>query len=105
MSTPDNDGQAIWIAATTAAKVSNPFTSKPYEFFVVSADHLAGGETVNILMRAGTTLVQVLMPDMTTPATLTATLLGLALLGGPTYVFSKSITASACSVYVDRWTP
>jgi len=105
MSTPYNDGQAIWVAPTTDAKVSSPFTAKPYEFFVVSADHLAGGETVNIQIRVGTTLVQVLMPDMVTPATLTATLLGLALLGGPTYVFSKSATASACGVYIDRWIP
>jgi hypothetical protein len=101
MSTTNNDGQEICIAPTTGAKTSNPFTSKYYDWFVVSADHLAGSENVNIFIRSGLVLTQVLMPDMTTPAKLTSSLLGLALLGGPTYVFVKSATASACGVYID----
>jgi hypothetical protein len=104
MSTTNNDGQIIAIAPATATKTSNPFTSKSYEWFVVSADHLAGSENVNILIRSGLVLTQVLMPDMTTPAKLTASLLGLALLGGPTYVFVKSSTVAACGVYIDPLT-
>jgi hypothetical protein len=101
VATPNNDGQEICIAPTTSAKVSNPFTSKTYQWFAVSADHLTGVEEVNIQIRSGAVLVQVLMPDLVTPAKLTATLLGLALLGGPTYVFTKSTTGSACGVYID----
>lgn len=104
MTTPYNDGQIEVIAATTSAKTSEPYTSKYYQWFVASADHLAGSETVNILVRVGTVLTQVLMPDLTTPAVLNVAHPGLPLIGGMTYVFDKSSTASACAVYIDPLT-
>lgn len=101
MSTTNNDGQIIVIAPATLTKTSEPWTSKYYQWFTVSADHLAGVEEVNILIRVGLVLTQVVMPDLVTPAKLTVATPGLPLLGGPTYVFVKSSTAAACGVYVD----
>jgi hypothetical protein len=88
------------IAPQTAAKQSDEIPTNMYDSCVVTADNLAGDETVNILVVAGTTLLQVLFPDGT-DATLTATIQGCALTGGPTYVFDKSSTAGACGVYLD----
>ncbi len=101
MATQINDGQFTLIAPATGAVTSKPYTSKVYQVVTVSADALAGAETVNILAKVGSTLVQVLMPDLTTPARLNNLLTGLPLIGGPTYVFVKSSTASACGVYID----
>lgn len=93
--------QFDWIPPTTSAVTSKPFSAYNMDAIVVMADNLTGGETVNILVVAGTGTLQVLLSDMVTPATLTATLQGLVLEGGPAYIFVKSSTASACGVYVD----
>lgn len=101
MPVPINDGQITQIAPTTAAKTSKPYTTKYYPWFVASADHLAGSETVNILVMVNNVATQVLMPDLVTPAMLTVALPGLPLIGGMTYIFDKSSTAAACGVYID----
>lgn len=93
--------QFAFIPPTTSAVTSKPFTAYNSDAIIVMADHLAGGETVNILVVAGDNTLQVLLSDMITPATLTATLQGLVLEGGPAYIFVKSATASPCGVYVD----
>jgi hypothetical protein len=93
--------QIAYIPATDAAVTSPSFPTNMYDEIIVTTDHLAGGETVNIQVVAGTTAVQVLLLDGTTLATLTATLQGLILEGGPSYVFVKSVTANPCGVYID----
>lgn len=93
--------QFAWVPPTTSAVTSKPFTAFDADAIVVYADHLTGGETVNILVVVGSNTLQVLLADMVTPATLTATLQGLVLEGGPAYVFDKSATSSSCGVYVD----
>lgn len=98
---PRQTRQLEWIVPTTDANLSGRFMAYDADTIVVSADNLAGAETVNILMISGRTTLQVLMSDNITPATLTAVLQGLVLKGGPTYLFDKSATAGACGVYVD----
>src|ERR1700679_2355265 len=88
------------IASTTNTITTSPIPTDMYDSLVVSADNLGSGETVNILMVAGSTNLQVLFPDGTV-ATLTPTIQGCALSGGPSYVFVKSATAGACGVYID----
>ncbi len=88
------------IAPTTAVFTAGPIPTNMYDSLIVSADNLGSGETVNILMVAGSTNLQVLFPDGTV-ATLTPTIQGCALTGGPSYVFVKSSTVSACGVYLD----
>ena len=95
------NNQINLINPTMAAKTTNPFPTSMYDAIVVTADALIGAETVNIQVMAGTTAIQVVGLDGSTPATLTAGLSGLALEGGPAYVFVKSTTASACGLYVD----
>lgn len=87
------------IVPTTSAVTTNPFPTDQYDTLVVSADALAGGETINIQALVGATTVQVLKLDGTN-ATLTASLLGLIIKGGLPLVFVKSSTASACGLYV-----
>jgi len=101
MTTPINDGQVTQIAPTTSAITSKPYTTKYYPWFVASADHLAGSETVNILVMVANVPTQVVMPDLTTPAMLTVAHPGLPLIGGMTYIFEKSSTAANCGVYLD----
>lgn len=93
--------QLALIPATTSAVTSPPQPTNMYDEVIVSTDNLQGGETVNIQAVAGTTAVQVLMLDGVTPATLTTSLQGLILSGGPSYVFVKSLTGSPCGVYLD----
>lgn len=92
--------QFNYIAPTTDAITSPPFDTKMYDTVVVSADKLSGGETVNILAMIGNTPTQVLKLDGTA-ATLTASVLGLIIKGGPPLIFDKSNTALACGVYLD----
>ncbi len=71
-----------------------------YDMVVASADKLSGGETINIQALIGNTPTQVLKLDGTA-ATLTASVLGLIIKGGPPLIFVKSSTAVACGLYLD----
>jgi hypothetical protein len=93
-----------WINPTTAAKTSAPFEATDAGSIIVSADALAGGETVELFVQVGNatvgyTNVVVAYIDGT-PAVLTPTLPALCLEGGSNYVFVKSVTVGACGVYV-----
>lgn len=88
------------IAPITTIYTTSPQPTNMYDSLVVTADNLGVGETVNILVVAGQTSIQVLFPDGT-PATLTSDIPGCALTGGPSYIFDKSLTASPCGVYID----
>jgi hypothetical protein len=92
--------QTTLIEPTTAGIPTAPQPTNMYDSLIVTADNLGVGETVNILVIAGLTELQVLFPDGT-DATLTPTIQGCALTGGPSYVFVKSVTAAACGVYLD----
>lgn len=83
----------------TAAATSNPYDASNYDTIVVSADNLAGGETVTLQVIAGVTPVQVAQLDGT-PVNLTATVPSVVLEGGTSYQFVKSATAGLCGVYV-----
>ncbi len=100
MTVPAN-GQETLVKPTTSAVTTNPFPTTMTQWIIVTADALVSAETVNIQVNVGGTATQVLLSDMTTPAKLTASVLGLRLAGGPSYIFVKSVTASACGVYID----
>lgn len=74
--------------------------SARYSSIVVSADHLAGAETVPIYVNVGGTL-KPLIDDDGVAQTLTATVYMKRLLGGPTYVFGKDETVTATGIYLD----
>ncbi len=85
---------------TTLAVTTPPFFADQYDSITVSADALAGGETVQLQSLSGTTAKQV--TDLSgTAINLTATLSAVALEGGPQYVFTKSVTAAPCAVYIN----
>jgi hypothetical protein len=94
--------QIPFIVPTTAAVTTPPFPTNMYSEIVVTSDALNGSESINIQVVAGTTPQQVLLLDGSTAATLTASgLQGVTLVGGPSYIFVKSITASPCGLYID----
>ncbi|MGH7744020.1 MAG: hypothetical protein ACREQ5_04270 [Candidatus Dormibacteria bacterium] len=87
------------IQPQTAAVTSPPFPTASNDTITVSADHLATTETVTLQFLANGVAKQV--TDLTgTAVNLTASISGVVLEGGPSYVFVKSVTASACGVYV-----
>ena len=88
-----------WIKPKTAAETSAAFSATDAGSIVVSADALAGGETVDLYAKAGDVNVVVATLDGT-PVKLTATLPAVCLEGGIDQVFHKSVTASDCGVYV-----
>ncbi len=88
-----------WIKPTTLVKTSAPFDATDAGSIVVQADALASGETVGLFSVAGTTNVPVSTLSGT-PVVLTPTLPAVCLEGGSKYVFVKSVTVSACGVYV-----
>ena len=89
----------VWISPTTLAKTSSPFDATDSGSIVVSADTLAGGETVGLFVVAGAT--NVVVADLQgNPIILTPILPAVCLEGGASYVFVKSATAALCGVYV-----
>jgi hypothetical protein len=93
--------QIAFITPTTSADTTAPFPTNMYSGIVVTSDALGVGETINIQVVAGNTPQQVLLMDGTSVATLTSALQGVVLQGGPSYIFVKSATASACGLYID----
>jgi hypothetical protein len=87
------------IAPQTGAVVSQIWDATACDNITVSADFLAGGETVTLQVVAGDTFKQI-TDIYGTVVNLTATISSVALEGGARYVFTKSATASACGVYV-----
>ena len=96
--------QQTIIAPATAAATLVSFSSQEQGLrapITISADALATTETVAVYVKVGSTWIAV--PDgLGGTAKLTATSPILALNAGPTYALTKSITASACGVYVDE---
>jgi hypothetical protein len=90
----------VAIPATTGSATSQVYDASQYDSITVSADNLAGGETVTLQVVAGATPKQI-TDIYGTVINLTATVSAVALEGGPFYQFVKSATASACAVYVD----
>jgi hypothetical protein len=88
-----------WIQPITGAKTSAPFDATDAGSIVVSADVLVAAEHVDLYVIAGSTNVVVSTLDGT-PVKLTATVPAVCLEGGARYVVVKSVTASACGVYV-----
>lgn len=84
---------------TTAAKATPLFESHRYDSITVAADALSGAETVTLQVDLDGTLVQVtdLVPNA---INLTETRPAVTLEGGPNYVFTKSVTASPCAIYI-----
>lgn len=84
---------------TTTAQTSQPFPTNQYDSITVAADKLAGSETIGIFASVLGTNKQV-TDIYGTAVNLTATISAVALEGGISYVFVKSITAAACAVIV-----
>lgn len=87
---------------TQATPVLNQvrYRTDQFDSVTVSADNLAGAETVQLLVVAGLTPKQV-TDIYGTAINLTATVSAVALEGGPDYVFIKSATAGACGIYTN----
>lgn len=91
--------QIAFIPPQTAAVTSGVFDANDCDAIVVSADNLAGAETVTLKVICGANAKQV--TDIYAVAiNLTATLSAVALEGGAQYQFVKSVTAGLCGVYV-----
>lgn len=90
--------QAQTAASTTPQQVR--FRTDQFDSVTVSADNLAGGEIVYLLVVCG--LVNKQVTDIYgTAINLTATTSAVALEGGPDYVFVKSVTAGLCGIYTN----
>lgn len=87
-------------APTTAAMTSNPFDSSQYDSITVSADNLAGAETVTLQVLSGSNAKQITDIYGAT-INLTAMVSAVVLEGGPVYIFVKSVTAGLCTVIVN----
>ena len=85
-------------ASTVAQQVR--FSTNQYDSVTVSADNLAGAETVTLLVVAGLTARQV-TDIYGTVINLTALVSAVALEGGPDYIFVKSATAGVCGIYTN----
>ena len=91
--------QMAFLAPQTAAATSGVFDASDCDAIVVSADNLAGAETVGLRVMSGANAKQV--TDIYAVAiNLSATLPAVALEGGAQYQFVKSVTAGLCGVYV-----
>jgi hypothetical protein len=91
--------QMAFLAPQTAAATSGVFDASDCDAIIVSADNLAGAETVGLRVMAGANAKQV--TDIYAVAVnLTASLPAVALEGGAQYQFVKSVTAGLCGVYV-----
>jgi hypothetical protein len=91
--------QMAWIAPQTALATSPIYDAGDCDAIIVSADNLAGAETVTLKVMAGATAKQV--SDIYGVAVnLTLSCPSVALEGGAQYQFVKSVTAGACGVYV-----
>ena len=91
--------QMAFLAPQTAAATSGVFDASDCDAIVVSADNLAGAETVGLRVMSGANAKQV--TDIYAVAVnLTASLPAVALEGGAQYQFVKSVTAGLCGVYV-----
>lgn len=88
------------ILATTSAATYILEVEKGQEA-TIAAYNLAGAETVNIEFKVGTNYTQV-YDSAGTALKLTVTQNPLTLVGKGTYKLSKSSTASAASVHVDK---
>lgn len=91
--------QFVVIPSQTAAATSQIWDARPTDAITVAADHLAGGEIVQLLVIAGTTAKQV-TDIYGTAINLTVNCSSVALEGGAQYQFRKDLTAAACAVYV-----
>ena len=89
----DDAGLRTWNAP-------QPVHTGVYSHVQVSADNLAGEEEVGIYAVSGTSAMVV--TDVSgTVQKLTASIPFLDLAPGPTYKFSKTVTANDCGVYVN----
>ena len=88
------------IAATTSSAVAYVDVEKGQEV-TIAAYNLAGAETVNIEFKVGTNYTQV-YDTSGSALKLTATQNPLTLVGKGNYKLTKSSTASAASVHVDK---
>ena len=87
-------------AASPGAPTAVRYRTDQYDSITVSADNLAGGETVTLQVMSG--LVGKQVTDIYgTVINLTAAVSAVALEGGPDYIFIKSVTAGACGIYVN----
>lgn len=89
---------------TGAVTVAIPFDTAAYPFVTLSADNLAGAETVTVYQAitppGGTTTYTPAVNVSGAAAGLTATLPSCDLFGGLEYAYIKSATAGACGVYL-----
>ncbi len=88
------------VAYNNASGLSKPFDTTAYSHVSVSADNLATTEEVDIFI-VSPTGVKAATNVSGTAQKLTASIPGLALEPGFTYICSKDATASACGVYVN----
>ena len=86
------------ITAKTAVSSSQDFNTDQHSRVAISADLLAGAETVNIYVDG-----KAVTDNAGTVQKLTATIPILSLQGGINYTVSKDATAGLCGVYM--WTP
>jgi hypothetical protein len=89
----------VMASGTAEVTAKQPVDASAYDAVILSANNLAGAETVSVFQNSGGTWIAV--TEGGSPVTLTASAPSVALEGGPLYAVTKSATVGSCGVFAD----